>query len=110
MKTVLLSSRFTFGIPDFSCRKTLFVLLSWCGLTSPATAQTKIWDRTFSGTLEFSEEYDDPVGSVSIFHAMVATPDGGYLLGGYSRSGSGGDKSEASRGSGFFNFPLIGVM
>lgn len=47
----------------------------------------KIWDRRFGGT-----DYDH-------LAATIPTSDGGYLLGGYSYSGAGGDKSEASRGS-----------
>jgi len=46
----------------------------------------KIWDRRFGGT-----SYDDLI-------ALIPTPDGGCLLGGYSYSGAGGDRSEASRG------------
>lgn len=47
----------------------------------------KIWDRTFGGIRE------DELRSVT------PTSDGGYLLGGYSRSDISGDKSENSRGS-----------
>ncbi|QNF32369.1 T9SS type A sorting domain-containing protein [Adhaeribacter swui] len=45
----------------------------------------KLWDKTFGGTDE------------DILQAIIPTTDGGYLLGGYSRSGKGGDKSEGSR-------------
>jgi len=45
----------------------------------------KVWDKTFGGDRE------------DILTAMVAMPDGGFLLGGYSRSNKSGDKSEASK-------------
>ncbi len=41
----------------------------------------KVWDKTFGGT-----NADDLID-------LVATPDGGYLLGGTSTSGKGGEKS-----------------
>ena len=44
------------------------------------------WDRTLGGS------------GRDELHSAVATADGGYLLGGFSTSGIGGDKSEASRG------------
>ncbi len=46
----------------------------------------KQWDKTLGGN---SEEY---------LNQMVATPDGGYLLGGSSYSDIGYDRSESSRG------------
>jgi hypothetical protein len=46
----------------------------------------KLWDRRFGG-----EEID-------ILLSMVATPDGGFLLGGSSYSGVTGDKTQPSRG------------
>ncbi|MBF9253004.1 T9SS type A sorting domain-containing protein [Pontibacter sp. 172403-2] len=46
----------------------------------------KIWDKTLGGN---RSDY---------LSSMVTTPDGGYLLGGYSSSAISGDKSEASRG------------
>ncbi|MFC5269130.1 gliding motility-associated C-terminal domain-containing protein [Adhaeribacter terreus] len=46
----------------------------------------KIWDRTFGGS------YSDRL------HSLQQTSDGGYILGGYSDSGSSGDKSQANRG------------
>ncbi|GGB79036.1 T9SS type A sorting domain-containing protein [Dyadobacter sediminis] len=46
---------------------------------------TKQWDKTFGGT-------DDDV-----VRTMIQTADGGYLLGGYSYSQAGGDKTEKSR-------------
>ncbi|MGN6299383.1 MAG: hypothetical protein ACTHM7_21495 [Ginsengibacter sp.] len=47
----------------------------------------KQWDRTFGGS-------DD-----DIFSSIKRTADGGYILGGYSYSKSGGDKSENSKGN-----------
>jgi len=46
----------------------------------------KIWDKRFGGT------------SLNNLLALAVTPDGGYLLGGYSDSGADGDKTENSRG------------
>lgn len=46
----------------------------------------KEWDKTIGGT-----------GSDVLFHVRQ-TPDGGYILGGYSYSGISGDKTEVSRG------------
>ncbi|WP_207434174.1 Ig-like domain-containing protein [Sabulibacter ruber] len=51
-----------------------------------SSAGTKQWDRRFGGTAD--EE----------LNSLIETTDGGYLLGGYSASGIGGDKSEAGRG------------
>lgn len=45
----------------------------------------KIWDKTFGGLDE------------DVLKAIIPTPDGGYLLGGYSSSGRGADKTEVSR-------------
>jgi hypothetical protein len=47
----------------------------------------KIWDRTYGGA---GRGYDG-------LHAIVATSDGGYLLGGSSDSGAGRDKSEPNK-------------
>ncbi|QMU30549.1 T9SS type A sorting domain-containing protein [Adhaeribacter radiodurans] len=47
----------------------------------------KLWDKTFGG---FNRE---------VLTAMIATPDGGYLVGGYSVSGKSADKSNTSRGN-----------
>ncbi len=49
-------------------------------------AGVKQWDRRFGGTAPEKLEH------------VLQTADGGYLLGGYSESGAGGDKTEASRG------------
>ncbi|WP_114778746.1 cohesin domain-containing protein [Botryobacter ruber] len=47
---------------------------------------SKIWDKRFGGS-----------GPDELTH-MINTPDGSYLLGGWSESGITGDKTEASRG------------
>lgn len=54
---------------------------------APACAQIKLWDKRFGGS-----DFDQSSTS-------LATPDGGYLLGGYSSSNIGGDKTQPSRGS-----------
>ncbi|RRA99983.1 putative Ig domain-containing protein [Larkinella rosea] len=50
----------------------------------------KIWDKTYGGS-----GYDD-------LYTIVASPDGGFLLGGSSDSNKGNDKSEDGRGNGDF--------
>ncbi|QHV97801.1 PKD domain-containing protein [Spirosoma endbachense] len=47
---------------------------------------TKVWDKTFGGS---GSDY---------LRSMVATSDGGFLLGGYSGSGQTGNKSDPNRG------------
>jgi hypothetical protein len=47
---------------------------------------TKQWDKTFGGS------------SLDILFSIQQTSDGGYALGGYSRSGLSGDKTQASQG------------
>ena len=49
-------------------------------------AGNKLWDKTFGGA------------NNDWLRSITPSPDGGYLLGGYSESGISGDKSEASRG------------
>lgn len=46
----------------------------------------KLWDKRYGGA---SDDY---------LQCMLPLPDGGFLLGGHSFSGSGGDKTETSRG------------
>jgi hypothetical protein len=48
---------------------------------------TKQWDKSFGGT---SSDY---------LSSIQQTTDGGYILGGYSLSGMGGDKTQNSRGA-----------
>ncbi|WP_138991158.1 Ig domain-containing protein [Larkinella sp. C7] len=50
----------------------------------------KLWDKAYGGS-----GYDN-------LNTIVATPDGGFLLGGGSDSNKGGDKSEDGRGYGDF--------
>jgi hypothetical protein len=57
----------------------------------------KQWDKTYGGTAE--EEIT----------SMVPTPDGGYLLGGWSYSGIGGEKSQASRGEADYWIVKVGA-
>jgi hypothetical protein len=47
----------------------------------------KVWDKTLGGS------------GLEMPHYMVPTPDGGYLLGGFSDSDISGDKSENSKGA-----------
>jgi hypothetical protein len=51
------------------------------------SAGTKLWDKRFGGT-----DWDYCM-------SLQETRDGGFILGGYSFSGAGGDKTEGSRGS-----------
>ncbi|MDQ3290119.1 MAG: GEVED domain-containing protein, partial [Bacteroidota bacterium] len=47
---------------------------------------TKLWDQRFGGS------------GNDVLKTLVATPGGGFILGGYSNSGLSGDKSQPSRG------------
>ncbi|CAN5537597.1 hypothetical protein BH11BAC2_BH11BAC2_03050 [soil metagenome] len=49
----------------------------------------KMWDKRFGGSLE------------DWAYSVIQTSDGGYLIGGISVSGAGGDKTQANRGSSF---------
>jgi hypothetical protein len=55
----------------------------------------KQWDRRFGGT------------APDICSVVQQTPDGGYILGGTSASGIGGDKTEGSRGG--FDYWIVKV-
>ncbi|QMU31043.1 T9SS type A sorting domain-containing protein [Adhaeribacter radiodurans] len=57
----------------------------------------KIWDKTFGSN--FSE----------FLTVIIPTADGGYLLGGYSNSDNGADKTEASRGERSFDYWLVKI-
>ncbi|WP_242917709.1 GEVED domain-containing protein [Pontibacter liquoris] len=79
------------------------ILLCWYSFIPPAQAQTKVWDQTYGGIVS-SVDPEVPVDGVddeefklgrSAFGAMVALPDGGYLLGGSSDSDKGNDKSQS---------------
>jgi hypothetical protein len=54
-------------------------------------AGNKQWDKTFGGT-----------GNEYMFGNLKQTADGGYILGGWSDSGVGGDKTEPNRAGGFY--------
>ncbi len=47
----------------------------------------KLWDATFGGS------------EVDYLSSLKQTPDGGYILGGYSGSGISGDKTQSSQGA-----------
>lgn len=77
--------------------------------SSPANAQTKIWDRTFGGMaydvfIYYNDPRGDPDDGFYEHHggadltSMIATSDGGYLLGGSSDSYSANDKSQDKYG------------
>ena len=53
----------------------------------------KLWDRTFGGS-----DFDN-------FKTVINTTDGGFLLGGYTQSGIGGDKSDSVRG--FYDYWIV---
>ncbi|MET3129444.1 hypothetical protein ABID42_004568 [Arcicella rosea] len=56
---------------------------------------TKVWDKTFGGNAQ-----DTP-------KSIVATSDGGFILGGQSLSGLSGDKTEASKGT--YDFWIVKI-
>jgi hypothetical protein len=67
----------------------LLYLLAWLGspqVVSAQVAPTVRWDRTYGGNA------DDDLTSVE------PTRDGGYILNGFSRSGSSGDKTQPNPG------------
>ncbi|PSR54850.1 hypothetical protein AHMF7605_15740 [Adhaeribacter arboris] len=57
----------------------------------------KEWDKSFGGSGQ-----DE-------LQTMIATPDGGYLLGGWSSSDKSGEKSEANRGSGTYDYWVVKI-
>ncbi|RDC64877.1 hypothetical protein [Adhaeribacter pallidiroseus] len=65
----------------------LYLLLQ-C-LMPAAQAQKIQWDKTLGGKAE------------ETLRSVQQTRDGGYIVGGYSESGKGGDKSEKNRGNHF---------
>ncbi|CAA9271626.1 MAG: hypothetical protein AVDCRST_MAG95-2786 [uncultured Adhaeribacter sp.] len=67
-----------------------FILLVINTFSSISNAQNKQWDKTIGGT---GNDY---------LSKMVNTPDGGYILGGTSDSGFGGEKSQPSKGGSDF--------
>ncbi len=65
---------------------TLFAITSLLFILTPAAAQVKQWDADFGG------DQNDELA------ASQPTTDGGFIFGGYSESGTSGDKTQASRG------------
>ena len=57
-----------------------------CAWASGSLGQIKDWDRTFGGSLEDNAR------------SIQQTADGGYILGGNSKSGANGDKTQESQG------------
>ena len=57
----------------------------------------KLWDKTFGGDQE------------EILTSLIATRDGGYLLGGISQSGKSGDKSEPIQVKGDHDYWLVKI-
>src|SRR5256885_327527 len=68
-------------------KKILFSLLFVSNFCLGQNPLVKQWDYRYGGTND------------ETFTAFQQTSDGGYILGGYSYSGIGGDKTEASKGS-----------
>ncbi|MGV3502978.1 MAG: IPT/TIG domain-containing protein [Adhaeribacter sp.] len=66
--------------------KALLSLLLWSSLVTVAWGQTKTWDKTLGGS------------GRETLKALQQTSDGGYILGGFSTSNTGGDKSQDSYG------------
>lgn len=65
----------------------LLGLTAFSIFSSAQTAPIQQWDKTFGGNLS------------DYLYCIRQTTDGGFILGGYSISDSGGDKTEDSRGS-----------
>ena len=57
----------------------------------------KLWDKRFGG-------YDD-----DFLYALQPTNDGGYILGGTSQSGIGGDKTQANYAVGWYNYWVVKI-
>src|SRR4051812_17749368 len=74
--------------------KAVLVLFFLFSFTSSVNAQSvppsKQWDKTFGGI------------SIDWLSSMAPTPDGGYLLGGYSESEIGVDKTAPNKGGSDF--------
>src|SRR5207253_567322 len=74
--------------------KAVFRLVFLFSFTSSVYAQSvpppKQWNKTFGGL------------SIDWLSSMVSTPDGGYLLGGYSESEIGVDKTAPNKGGSDF--------
>ncbi|AUD05554.1 hypothetical protein [Spirosoma pollinicola] len=59
----------------------------------------KLWDKAYEGIKLPPGPFGYMYGTYSIYGSMIATADGGYLLGGSCASGVGGDKTQPSKGS-----------
>ncbi|QNF32131.1 T9SS type A sorting domain-containing protein [Adhaeribacter swui] len=58
---------------------------------------TKIWDNTYGGIIGYgTEDIGNFETGFSILSSLVATPDGGYLLGGSSSAFAGAEKTDDS--------------
>jgi hypothetical protein len=69
--------------------RTVFLALSWFILSTQNTwaqAPAKLWDKRYGG-----DDWD-------VLNSMIRTSDSGYLLGGRTYSGRGGDISEERKG------------
>ncbi|QMU28781.1 T9SS type A sorting domain-containing protein [Adhaeribacter radiodurans] len=72
---------------------------------------TKLWDKTFGGITE-TYQLDNCEGSClreighSVLTTLLLTPDGGYLLGGYSNADKGADKTDSNLGYSIDNADL----
>ncbi|RDC64871.1 T9SS type A sorting domain-containing protein [Adhaeribacter pallidiroseus] len=78
---------FYFFLPK--CYRLLFTSIFFCLFTGIVGAQNSIikkWDKTLGGNAD------------DFMSTMVATPDGGYLLGGTSFSTKSGDKTDDNQG------------
>lgn len=75
------------------------VVQTICGqsltLTKNVSAEFKVWDKTFGGS------------GIDEMTTMILTSDGGYLLGGSSKSTISGDKSENNRGD--FDYWIVKI-
>ena len=75
-------------------KKILFTLLSiFCTHLLPAQIPVKIWDYRYGGN------------DRDLITSFQQTADGGYLLGGYSKSPASGDKANNSKGG--FDYWII---
>lgn len=70
--------------PQFTLATTFAVFFSLS--LQAQLAPLKQWDKTFGGS------------DAEVFKSLQQTSDGGYIIGGFSYSGIGGDKSQANRG------------
>ncbi len=81
--------RKTCEVVNMTTKNTLTIILLSVSFTPSVHAQevfTKKWDKRFGGT------------GIDWFFSFAQTSDGGYILGGDSYSGIGGDKTQSSQG------------